>query len=164
MHLRMPCSTLNTFPPWSAVLTLAQIPTLIIRSDLRCTSWRKLACFVTKYLPPKSDIFPSWFVYFEKRCVCRRGERIAGSALYFHYTESLEKSSRKVGQSYQRSPSDYPQKLAVFPTLEGVLVLVFHDSDRATCFTVDEQRGENEESHEILRRTNNVLLPLRMAP
>ena len=78
-HLRMPCSTLNTFPPWSAALTLAQIPALIIRSAPRRTPWRELACFVTKYLPPKSDIFSSWFVYFEKRCVCRRGERIAGS-------------------------------------------------------------------------------------
>ena len=139
MHLRMPCSTLNTFPHSSAVLALAQIPTLIIRSAPRCTPWRKLARFVTKYLRPKSDIFSSWFVYFEKRCICRSWGKERRKCLYFQYTESLEKSSRKPGHSYQRSLSDYPQKLAIFPHLREVLVPVFHDSDRATCFTVDEQ-------------------------
>jgi hypothetical protein len=42
MHLRMPCSILNTFPLWSAELTLAQIPALILLSSsvyaIACTS------------------------------------------------------------------------------------------------------------------------------
>jgi hypothetical protein len=95
MHLRMLCSTLNTFPHWSAVLALAQIPALINRSVPSSTPWRELARFVTKYLPPKSDICSSWFVYFEKMCICRSWRKERRKCLYFQYTESLEKSSRK---------------------------------------------------------------------